>query len=181
MARITNIFSLWVQQRKTGQFLARRWKIIVEIMTVKWTKMLKSVGWAYFTSKNICYDALSHMESHWAFYEYRVSLFLVLSCCSVGTLPVLVTFSSDRWDCACLSGCFLTLPDCVCPWRDSCARDGSGHGLSCFHTESRISNINTHLLLCSFLNLEIVLSDDLSVSDIEWENCVAKVPAICIN
>lgn len=70
------------------------------------------------------------MESHWVF--NTVSFHIVLSWCSVETLPVSVTFSSARWDCACLSSCFLTLPDRVCPQRDSCARDRSGHGLSCF-------------------------------------------------
>lgn len=56
---------------------------------------------------------------------------------------------------------------------------GTGQDMAChafIEDNSRISNINTHLLVHSFLNLEITLPDVLSVSDIKRENCVAKVP-----
>lgn len=85
---------------------------------------------------------------------YEVSFHIMLSCCSVGTLPVSVTFSSARWDCACLSSCFLTLPDRVCPQRDSCARDRSGHGLSCFHRGQKAgSQILIHTCWCSIFSI----------------------------
>lgn len=105
------------------------------------------------------------------FYEYRLYLLLMLPYCSVR-------------DIACLSDIFIRQMGLCLLVRllfnpRGTAVQGTGQDMTCqafIEDKSRISNINTHLLVCSFLNLEITLPDYLSASDIKRENCVAKVP-----
>lgn len=105
----------------------------------------------------LCIKSHSYRDSYWLFCNVER---LSSLCRCVGTQPVSVTFSSARWDCGCLSGYLLTLPDRACTQRDSCVSDRSEHSLSCFH---RGHKGGTQILMyCTPAGVQLSQSGDCS-------------------